>query len=298
MKKLLYILMGGVLATSCSTKDSPSPDFNVTVRSDSYQLGDTSFFYLTGNPYTLTFWAGDSTHQYKYRNRTTAAGKPEMHFTSYRQGGNQDNSLQLLVSTDFPGVYDSASVYSPNTHWTDITGKAKLSTGTTGTASGVIDLSEFLSGDRPIYIAYRYTGQKSNVAQRTWTIQSFSVTNVTDEDKARMPVAADVAAGAWAIVKMKNPAVQWVLSAASFKVTGGAANSDEAESWIISKPLQLNKAIPDVGVPIKKMSDNRLETYFSIYKTAGQFTATFEAATTTVYDSKTAVKSVDVNILP
>jgi len=129
-------------------------------------------------------------------------------------------------------------------------------------------------------------------------VQSFSVTNVTEEDAARMPVAADLAAGAWAIVKMKNPAVQWVLSAASFKVTGGAANSDEAESWIISKPLQLNKAVPDVGVPIKKMSDNPLGTYFSIYKTPGKYTATFEGATTTAYDSKTAVKEVEVTILP
>ncbi|WP_341840260.1 DUF5017 domain-containing protein [Chitinophaga caseinilytica] len=298
MKKLLYTIMGGLLAVSCSTKDSPSPDFNITVKSDSYPLGDTSFFYLTGNPYTLTFWAGDSTHQYKYRNRTTAAGKPEMQFTSYRQGGNQAGSLQLLISTDFPGVYDSASVYSPNTHWTDITDRATLSTGTTQTASGVIDLSEFGNGGKPVYIAYRYTGQKSAVAQRTWTVQTFSATNVVDEDQARMPVAANLAAGSWAVVKMKNPAVQWVLSASSFKVTGGAANSDEAESWIISKGLMLNKAVPDVGVPIKKMADNRLESYFTIYKSPGRYTATFEAATTTIYDSKSAVKSVDVNILP
>ncbi|WP_341836166.1 DUF5017 domain-containing protein [Chitinophaga pollutisoli] len=298
MKKLLYIFIGGLLAVGCSTKDSPSPDFTVSVRSASYPLGDTSFFYLTGNPYTLTFWAGDSTHQYKYRHRTTAAGKPEMQFTSYRQGGNQANSLQLLVSTDFPGVYDSAAVYSPDTHWTDITDKATLSGGTTGTASGVIDLSEFLSGDRPVYIAYRYTGQKAATAQRTWTIQSFSVTNVTDEDNVRMPVAANLGAASWAVVKMKNPAVQWVLSASSFKVTGGPANSEASESWIISKPLQLNKAIPDAGVPIKKMSDNRLESYFTIYKSPGQYIATFEAATTTVYDSKSAVQSVDVNILP
>lgn len=298
MKQLLYICLGALLAAGCSSKDSPSPDFTVSVRSGSYQLGDTSFFYFTGNPYTLTYWAGDSARRYKYRNRTSAAGKPEMQFNSYRQGGNQANSLQLMISTDFPGVYDSASVHSPNTHWTDITDRATLSTGTSNTVSGVIDLSDFADGGKPVYIAYRYTGQKSDVAQRTWTIQAFSVTNVTDEDQARMPVAANLAAGAWAVVPMKNPAVKWVLSASSFKVTGGAAQSDEAESWIISKPLQLNKAIPDAGVPIKKMSDNRLETYFNIYKSAGKYTATFEAATTTVYDSKTAVKSVEVEILP
>ncbi|GEP94017.1 hypothetical protein CCY01nite_02770 [Chitinophaga cymbidii] len=284
--------------TACSTKDVPEPEFAVTPRSENYALGDSSFFYFTGNPYYITFYSGEQGAEYRYRNRITAAGTPQLEFTSYRQGGNQDNSLQLMISTDFPGIYDSASVYSENTHWTDITDRATLSTGSNNTKSGVVDLSDFLNDGKPVYIAYKYTGQNTNVAQRTWTIPLFTVTNVLEEDDRKMPVAASVADAAWAVVKIKNANVQWKISATNLKVTGGAAGSEEAESWVITKALVLNKATPDKGKPIKNMAANALASHYYIYANPGTYTATFEVSNTTVYESKTSVKEVPVTITP
>ena len=287
-----------VFATACNTKDVPEPEFSVTTRSATYTLGDSSFFYFSGSPYYITFYSGEQGSEYRYRNRTTAAGTPQLEFTSYRQGGAQDNSLQLLISTDFPGVYDSAGVYDPNTHWTDISDRAVFSTGSNNTKSGVVDLSDFMNEGKPVYIAYKYTGQKSATAQRTWTVPLFTVTNVLEDDGAKMPVAASIADALWSIVKFKNPAVQWKVSATNIKVTGGAANSDEAESWAITKGLVLNKATPDKGKSIKSLDDNTLPSHYFIYTQPGTYTATFEVANTTVYESRKAVKEVPVTINP
>lgn len=298
MKKLLYILTVVAVATGCSTKDVPDPAFTVTAKSGTYALGDTSIFYFTGNPYNITFWAGDSTHQYAYRDRTSAPGTPLLQFTSYMQTGSQTNSLALLISKDFSGQYDSAGVYSPNTHWTDITNKATLSTGSNNTASGVIDLSDFVNDGQPVYIAFKYTGQKNASAQRTWTIPTFTVTNLLEDGKTRMPVAGALSDAAFAVVTLKNPAVKWTVAATNIKVTGGAANSEEAESWAITKGLIMNRAVPDIGVSVKNISSNQITSYYNIYKAAGTYKAVFEVSNTTVYESKSDYKEVEVVITP
>lgn len=298
MKKLLYILTVMAAVTGCNSKDVPDPDFTVTTKSNTYALGDTSVFYFTGNPYNLTFYAGDSAHQYEYRKRTSAPGTPQLQFTSYMQTGSQTNSLALMISKDFTGQYDSAGVYSPNTHWTDITDRAKLSTGSNNTASGVVDLTDFVNDGKPVYIAFKYTGQKTASAQRTWTIPTFTVTNALEDGKTKMPVAGSLADATFAVVTLKNPAVKWVVSATNLKVTGGAANSNEAESWVITKALTMNRAIPDVGVSVKNISSNTIASYYTIYKTAGTYKAVFEASNITVYDSKSVYKEVGVTITP
>lgn len=298
MKKLLYILTAVAAVTGCTSKDVPDPGFSVTLEKSTVALGDTATFYLTGNPYNITFYAGDSAHQYEYRKRTSAPGTPQLQFTSYMQTGSQGNSLALLISKDFNGQYDSAGVYSPGAHWTDITERATLSTGSNNTASGVVNLADFVNDGKPVYIAFKYTGQKNSSAQRTWTIPSFTVTNLLGDGTTKMPVAASVADAAFAVVAMKNPKVKWVVSATSLKVTGGAANSDEAESWVITKALTMNRAIPDVGVSVKNISSNAISSYYNIYKTAGTYKAVFEASNTTVYDSKSVYKEVTITVTP
>lgn len=298
MKKLRYILILAVMAVGCQSKDVPDPAFTVTGKSATYTLGDTTLFYLSGNPYNITFYAGDSSHQYEYRNRTSAVGKPLLQFTSYQQTGSQNNSLQLLISKNFTGEYDSAGVYSPNASWVDITDRAVLSTGTNNTASGVIDLSDFVNDGQPVYIAFKYTGQKNSSAQRTWTIPTFTVTNLLEDGNTRMPVAAALSDAAFAVVTLKNPAVKWTVAATSLKITGGAANSEEAEGWVITKGLILNRAVPDVGVSVKNIASNIVTSYYNIYKAPGTYKAVFEAANTTVYDSKSAYREITITITP
>ncbi|MBN9299682.1 MAG: DUF5017 domain-containing protein [Filimonas sp.] len=295
MRKIGYTLLSLVLLAACSSKDVSSPDFTVKLRSAALHAGDTAFFDITGAPYNMTFYSGEPGKQYKYRTRTSAEGIPQLQFTSYMQNGTQANTLQLLVSTDFSATYDSASIYKAT--WTDITSRAKLSTGTNNTASGIVDLSDFVNG-KPVYIAFKYTGQQNTSVQRTWTIPTFTIANILKEDGSSQPVISALADAVFTAVNMKGTAVKWNISTTQMQIAGGVANSPATENWAVSKGLMLNRVVPDPGTSIKKITDNGISAYFYVYKTAGSYTATFVAANTTVYDSKTDVKEIPVTVNP
>lgn len=296
MRKLLYLFLAALPAiTACTKKAVPDPVFAVTTDSASHKLGDTTWFYFKGNPYNLTFYSGEHGHEYRFRNRTNAAGTPQLQFTSYRQNGNAADTLQLLISSDFSALYDSADIRKAT--WTDITSMAKLSTGANNTASGIVDLSAFVRDSLPVYLAFRYVGTTHAAVQTTWTIAALTINNILADSSNTFSVGT-IADGAWASINMDNPAVKWTVSATSLVVKGAAANSPVTEDWVISRALVLNRALPDVGVSLKNISANQLLSYPYIYKTAGTYTATFVGANTTVYDSKSNAISLTTQINP
>ncbi|WP_188315850.1 DUF5017 domain-containing protein [Chitinophaga agrisoli] len=287
-----FLLM---LLAACTRTSVTPPDFTVTLQHTSLRAGDTAVFVLNGNPDIISFYAGDSTHEYQYRNRFTADGTPQLQFTSTMQTGSQDSTLHVLISTDFAAQYDSAGIYQA--HWTDITGQTILSAGGSKTPSGIINLGDFVNGGEPVYLAFKYEGFQDASAQRTWTIPTLGIINQLKEG-TQMPVAATLADAGFTAVDMKGTGVKWSISSTQLQIKGGAANSDATENWVVSKPLTLNRAVPDKGLPVKNISANRVRTYSYIYKTAGTFTATFDVSNTTVYDSKGGTKEVKVTVNP
>jgi hypothetical protein len=95
---------------------------------------------------------------------------------------------------------------------------------------------------------------------------------------------------------MKNTAVKWTVSTSQLNFKGGTTTtSPEAEGWAISKPLNLKKVIPDYGVPLKNMT-TVMDSYYYIYTTPGNYTATFVTSNQSLYDSKEGVHEVPVTI--
>lgn len=279
------------MAFSCTKKEVPSADFTVLSDSASYTAGDTTWFSFTGNPYNLVFYSGEPGHEYKNRNRTVADGTPQLQFSTTRASGNVNDTLQILMSTDFKGVYDSTNIYQAA--WTDITSRAVLATSSVK-SSGIIDISDLVKDTQSVYLAYRYVGTTHTGAQTTWTVTLITVNNVVPDGNTFS--VGTVADGIWQVVNMKNTAVKWAVSATQLQVKGGAANSDTAETWAISRPLMLKRALPDVGVSLKNVTNNAVVSYPYIYKTAGTYTATFAGFNTTVYDSKSSVKEIQVQV--
>jgi len=185
-------------------------------------------------------------------------------------------------------------------NWTDITSRATLSVGATNTASGSIDLSEFKNGDNPIWLAFKYTGTKSSVAQRSWIIRSLLVNNTLPD--GRVSVISDINNAYWTAFDIKNPLASWVIpntaTITQISINGGAANSDDNEDWIVSKPLYLNKIAPDVGNSIKNLASVPLPNYEYIFKTAGTYKVTFVAFNNSVDSNKIVVKELVINVTP
>ena len=294
MKKLLSILVTVACVAACNKKEVNATGFSVTADKETLKANDTVNFSFTGNAWYLTFYSGEPGKKFENRDRVTADGIPQLQFTSYRQTGSQNNTLRVLVSTNFSGVYDSTNIY--NATWTDITDKAKLSTGSDNTASGVIDLSSFVSNDHPAYIAFKYLGFKDASAQRTWTIKAITLNNVLPDKMSYSLLTSAESTAGFQQVNMKTAAVKWTISSTQLQAKGGTvANSPEAEAWVVSKALTLNRVTPDVGVPLKNMT-TALSTYKYIYTAAGTYTATFLASNINRYDNKDDIQELTLKV--
>jgi len=293
MRTIYIIAMITLFGTACSKKTVDDPGFSVTVDKENYATTDTVRFSFSGNPWYLTFFSGEPYHRFEYSERTTAAGVPQFQFSSQMTTGTQANTLKLLVSTNFSGVYDSTNIYQAN--WTDITSKAILATSNTATASGVIDLSSFVTDGQPVYLAFKFTGAAGS-AQRTWTIKTIGLSNVLADNTSYSLLNISESTAGFKSVAMKAAGVAWTISTSQLQIKGGTTTSSaEAEGWVVSKPLVLNKVTPDTGTPLKNMT-TYLPSFNYIYATPGTYKATFVAGNINRYDNKSSVTEVPLTV--
>ena len=195
------------------------------------------------------------------------------------------------MSTDFKGTYDSTAIKQAT--WTEITNRAVLSPGAS-TSSGDINLSDFAKADKPVYLAFQYTGnQSSTVAQRNWTITAVTLTNVFPSGKV-YNIPFSFAQMGWFGVNIKNPANNWIVGT-DLRITGGAVNAPANEDWVITRPINLQDVLPDVGVGLKNTS-TRLSTYTASFPAAGKYTVTFVGANHTVYGRTEVAKELVLTI--
>lgn len=294
-KYYLAVLIPALIFSSCKKQSISTPSFDVTADNTTVAVGQPITFSFTGTADDVAFYSGLPNTDYKNKTRTTVSGKPQLQFTTYRQGtSTQTNTLSVLVSKDFDNIFGIDDLQ--NAHWTDITSKATLSTGTNNTASGVIDLSDQLTTNVPVFIAFRYTAKKDAVvAQPTWTINNLAVTNVAT-DGTITPIVA-MAAINWGPLNVLNSANLWGFNATALTFTGGAINADDNEDWLISQPIQLDRAPATFGVNIKPSPTTRLTAYtFAGYATAGTYVASFEATNANKWDVKSTVKQITITV--
>ncbi len=289
--RLIAGLAGMIAFASCNKELTIKPlSFTVTTSSTKYKVGDTVHFKFTGNPDIISFYSGDDGNDYANRERTLADGKPQLQFATYAQYGNQVNTLQLMVSTDFTGTYDAASIAKAT--WTDVTDRAKLSTGADNTPSGIVDLSDILAQKKPVFIAFKYTGVTGST-QKTWTIKNLTLSLLKTNNKV-LPIT-DLASAGWKQVDIKNSAALWSISAAQLRIAGGGGTAADNEDWLISKLLYLNQVAPDVAVPIKNITQ-QLDSYDYVFTQPGTYKVVFLAANATSDKQESTTQEINLTI--
>lgn len=289
------ILLGGLtILSSCKKSQSvASPSFDVTLDpAATYTANSPVVFKVTGDADVVTFYSGVNGSQYVNKDRNVVQGTPQMQFTSYMQYGPQSNTIHLLVSKDFNNAYDVPDVQSAT--WTDITSRATFSSGTDNTASGVVDLSDIVTGDEPVFIAFKYTAVQSTVSQPTWTIKNIAISNkLADGTLAPVATSANIS---WGGVNVLGTQV-WTTSTAQIQMAGGAIGTPDNEDWCITQRLFLDRVTPDLGVNVKSSPTSiPLPTYSFTYTTAGTYTATFVAQNNSAWDKKTIVKQFTITV--
>ncbi|GGK62440.1 DUF5017 domain-containing protein [Rufibacter glacialis] len=297
--KHLYLLLLLSALSSCIDNEVTPPKFDVKVNNEKAKAGDSIRFTFSGDPDIITFYSGEDGNEYKNRERTElTGGKLELEFVTQVLYGTQNNNLRLFASTDFSGIYTSEEVSKAS--WVDLTDRFTWSTGAgvgPSVPSGKKDITDLLASGKPIFLAFKYVGQKptgTTPTQRTWRVHGFDVTN-TFQNGTTSNVATLATAG-WTSVEFTNPASKWVFTSTLVYFTTGST-LEASEEWAISKPLNPNKVSPDRGTPIKEYTLSKL-FHNHVYKEPGTYKATFVASNVTIDGQQSVVKEVDVTVLP
>ncbi|MEX2232857.1 MAG: DUF5017 domain-containing protein [Cyclobacteriaceae bacterium] len=196
--KYYFVLWGALLLASCET-EIETPDFQVSTESSTYQAGQPVRFILDGHADMISFYSGEPTKEYSYRQGRVIEITDEggtLVFTSAVTGGTQAGQLTFLASTNFDGNYDNlASVQAAD--WVDITDRFTFGTSATFLTSTTQDISDLLVPGGPIYFAYRYVTkpQVANGLARTWMIQGFLLKSKTLFNGAELTIADQANAG-------------------------------------------------------------------------------------------------------
>jgi hypothetical protein len=302
--KYIYKYLGiGLVALlilpACKKQPIETPNFDVSVAKTTYAINEPIPFTISGTADIVTFYSGISTatgnSEYKNKERLTVTGKPQLQFTSFKSGASmQTGTLQVLASTDFVNAFNADDIQRAT--WKDLTSRATLSGGVDNTPSGVVDLSDLYASNVPVYIAFHYVAkQDAAVAQPTWTIKNVAVNNVAADGTVTSIVNQTTAA--WAQFSIANSANLWAFNTTALTFTGGAINAADNDDWLISQPLQLDRAQRGIGVSIRASSTTRLTDYtFPGYATAGTYTVSFEAINANLWGSKTTVKEFTITV--
>jgi hypothetical protein len=283
---------------SCSKPKVDTPSFDVTVDKLTYAVKEPITFIITGDAELVSFFSGEPGKEYKYKQRfSIEGGKPNIQFATYKQGtSTQPNTLSVLVSKDFNGIFNTENVQKAT--WVDITSRAILSAGLDNTASGVVDLTDLQTPGVPVNIAFKYVAKKDAVvAQPTWTVKNVAV-NTVGTDGVVYPIGVSTTTPnlSWLAVNVLGSNV-WTTTPPNLVFTGGAIGADDNEDWLISQPLQLDRVTRAYGLSIKPSPTTKLTKYvFAGFAAAGTYTVSFEATNANKWDKKVTVKELTITV--
>lgn len=292
MKRFSLIAAVALILSACQKDLKISPvDFDVQTDKATFKVGDTVVFNFIGYPDNITFFSGETGHEYRYRERMKAEGSPQFSFSSFAQYGTQQNTMHVYASNTFDGTLNENIAAGG---WTDITSQVVLSTGQDNTSSGDFDLKPFDNGN-PLYIAFQFTGIENTSAQKTWTIKNFVVQNILDDG----PVLdiANMGNAGWRAISLKNPDKVWQINADNLRFAGGPAGTPENDDWIVTRSLDLSKVSPDRGFPLKNIT-TKMESYPFTYEEPGEYVATFIATNAAGNKLESVIREVKITVVP
>ncbi|MNK01767.1 hypothetical protein D3C87_195750 [compost metagenome] len=308
MKNKKYLVGLALLPflASCTKGDVQTPAFDVTVEERVYKINEPIKFVINDAPDVITFYSGEKTKEYKYRDRIVVEGRrKELALTTQITYGSQTDNLKIMVSNDFTGTYDEASVKKAT--WKDITSKFTLSTSPSGVlgprvASGKVDITDDLVGGKPLFIGFQFVGKASTgttSTQRGWRIYNFDLTT-TDKDGTSTSLATRTNAG-WNpvnILDAVNPvtgASKWIYTTDMFYYDP-MSSLVESEGWYITKGFLADLMSPDKGTPIKDYTQRRSDYTYS-FKDEGEYIVTFVGSNVNYTGEKAVVKEFKIKVV-
>ncbi len=293
--RLAYYIVLFCVLTACKKLEVDSVDFDVTTEKNTYSLGDTVTFHFNGEPDYLLFYSGETGAKYQFRNRVEEAGEPVMNFTSLKTG-NSAAKIELLIASDFNGVYEKSAVKSAT--WHNLSSNAVFSAGADNTPSGNISLKAYQDASRPVYLAFKSSKPVDNLNQAfAHSIKTLNIQNILSDGSVHNINSGTNLQG-WKNVDSLLSAVAWsVNSSNQLNISSITANANEAnEDWAISGAIDLSKVIPDKARTIKSMAMVMPSKLEYVFAERGTYKVSFVAYNQTSKDKKKIIKEFDIYI--
>lgn len=283
------------IVSACNKFEVEPTGFDVTVQKNTYNLGDTVRFLFKGDSDYIVFYSGETGHKYEFKDRQPEIGNPVMNFTSLKTG-NSSAKIDLFVLTDFNGDYTKESVQNATKQ--SLSNLAVFSTGTDNTPSGDINLKEYYSATRPIYLAFVSTKSEDVLNQVfTHSIKTLNIRNVLP-DGSEYNVNSGMNFQGWKNIDFQENTIQWSVNTSNqLTVNSVTANRTLAnEDWAISGPIDLGRVIPDKAIPIKSMAMVMPTKYEYVFAQKGIFKVSFVAFNQALENKKEVVKEFTIQI--
>lgn len=283
IRLLVFLLFTVVTLYSCD-KITPGfidkgNSFDATVDATNISINDSASFSLIGNADIITFYSGQTGNNFDYRDRTfLSGGQLKMKFET-RVVNQPADTLEVFISTDFNGVYDSANVASAT--WNRITDKFLFPDATTPlgtfissgpTPGDLTDISANVIPGKPFYLAYRYDITKQNNIE--WSIGKLGMYNFFSNGNATSTVidSSTNNSGSFAPVSFGEPS-RWTKTTTYYKCINSSTSTLGASHWYISKPLNPDAIAPDLPIVVKNITQSPLAKFKFKYSTPGTYKA-------------------------
>jgi hypothetical protein len=306
MKNFIFIIaVIFVTLQSCQknsggyTNDNYSFDAKLSVTT--IAVSDSASFELFENPDIIAFYSGEVGNNYSNRERTVLTGGSLKVKFDTRVVNKPADTLEVLISNDFSGIYDSANV--ANASWKRMTNKFAFPLPTTplGTfiSSGITpgeftDITDSVIAGQPFYFAFRYDINKNNNIE--WSVAKLGMYNIFNNTTPTATVidSSTNNSGNFAIVKFGETINRWSKTSTLYKFLNSNSSKIGASHWYISRPLNPNAVTPDLPVIVKNITQIPLKKFLYKYKIPGTYKAVFVASYNRIGFEKTFVKEFTV----
>jgi hypothetical protein len=287
MKKYLLFFSTILSGIFCGCEEEvTAPDFDVAIENikkvrlapaaagqDSITAYDVSYKFLGQQPEYIVMYSGEPGSDYQYRERDTKDVRLTVQFSTNYTGGEMNNTLRVLVSTDFVPehvVFTANIAYTKESieaaHWTDITGSFNIpGNALTGGVSpaGEVDITSYLSAGQPLFLAFRYDVDRTGGLKcGSWTFSNFKLINYEPGDNTKSEVYSDKLNAYWLPVNLvEKDSTTWVRSAVNVtdnttaSVNGDFSKTPSTQTLLISKAFYPNRVTPDRGSVVKLISE-------------------------------------------
>ena len=295
MKKTNTLIYAGIAAMVLGACTNEAPDSALSVRIDGAdcKAGVPVCFKIDGKADNIVFYSGEPGHEYNLRDRSFADNDFVVDFVSYTdQSTGVHPNFQVLVSSDFNGIYDAENVSAAT--WTDVTDKFTLPSATgRNTPSGEASLKEYAGTDNDdlVYIAFRYFDKDGVAVKNRWVVRSINIVKVSPEG-GRFNLA-DIKTAGWQNVIMSG-AAKWTLPGSQLLAAGNTSTSDK-DMWAISVGYNIHTSEPSTGIVLKNIATD-LDEYQYTYAEPGVYEAVFASSSVWYNSENTSTTTITVTV--